>query len=174
MNKSNEISYHRNNHNTLKIAITILSLLLISSFTLSAQNSWKGGTLGAEQEWNNPKNWSENRVPDWRDETVIIQDVSSRSGYFPTVSTVVPEIGHLRLEGGATLMVANNGKLIVNGETTFNYGILNAGKLVNYGFVSIENTAMNPLENPRNNIINKGAFALIDQSQKIEYLAFSN
>lgn len=166
------VSEKESKHNfIIKTTITIVSLWLLVANTAFAQNSWIGGTPGAETEWNNPKNWSENRVPDWRDDIVIIQNVSSQSGHFPKVTKIAPEINHLKLEGGATLTVEKKGKLVVNGANTYNYGILNVGTLINYGFVSIENTALPPLENLENNIINRGAIALIDYTHDIKYLA---
>lgn len=154
-----------------RIAVTIVSFWLVSTNTIFSQNSWIGGTPGAEQEWNNPKNWSENHVPDWSDDIVIIQDVSSQSGFFPIIKKSVHPIGHLRLEGGARLVIEKNGKLEVNGANTYNYGIINIGKIVNYGFVAINNTAYEALENPNNSIINRGEFAMIDSTHRVEYLA---
>lgn len=149
--------------NRVIFVITTLSLWLVSN-TAIAQNSWIGGTPGSETEWSNPKNWSENRVPDWSDESVIIADIRTQSGFFPTISKEVNEIGHLRLEGGAILTIGVNGKLIINGSDTYNFGILNIGSIINYGFVSIKNTGLTPLENIDKNIENKGAFAFIDNN----------
>ncbi|MEM6965966.1 MAG: hypothetical protein AAF573_14460 [Bacteroidota bacterium] len=171
--KTLSIHLEKNNkhHFAIRVVITILSFWLLVANTTVAQNSWLGGTPGAETEWNNPKNWSENRVPDWRDDVVIIGNVSSQSGHFPKVTEKTPEISHLRLDGGATLTIEKEGSLIVNGANTHNYGIVNVGTLVNYGFVSIENTALPALENLENRIINRGAIALIDYTHNTTYLA---
>ncbi len=155
------------------LAITTILLCFVAN-AIIAQNSWIGGTPGAESEWSNPKNWSENKVPDWSDESVIISDVSTQSGFFPIISNEVAEIPHLRLEGNSTLTIAKNGKLIINGSDTYNFGILNVGSVINYGYVSIQNTGLSPLENNAKNIENRGAFAFLDDSNNIKYLAINN
>ena len=145
--------------NQISIILVFLSLTLAQ--TIFAQNTWIGGTPGAENDWNNPQNWSLNRVPDDADLVVIVADVSTQSGFFPIVKNVVPEIAFLNIEGGATLTILNTGKLIVNGENTFNYGIQNTGTILNAGKLIIEKTALSPLAEAKNNIINTGNFAFM-------------
>ena len=67
--------------NNILHALSTITLCFVTNIII-AQNSWIGGTPGAENEWNNPKNQSENKVPDWSDESVIISDISSQSGFF--------------------------------------------------------------------------------------------
>lgn len=163
----------KNPKNNILLALTTFILCLATNIT-KAQNSWIGGTPGAETEWSTPKNWSENRVPDWRDESVIISDVSTQSGFFPIISKEVAEIPHLRLEGNSTLTISKNGILIINGSDTYNFGILNIGRVINYGYISIQDTGLSPLENTEKNIENRGAFAFIDSNNTIKYLATVN
>ncbi|MFN0014606.1 MAG: hypothetical protein ACKVU2_08665 [Saprospiraceae bacterium] len=74
---------------------------------------WKGGTPGMESNWNNPKNWSNNRVPD-AFANVVIPDVSSRSRTFPVIDRKGAEVGSLTLESGSSLVVLNSGSLKVH------------------------------------------------------------
>ena len=151
-------------------SITIL-LLLNVTFSSQAQNIWQGGTPGAETNWNNPKNWSKNRVPDWSDTYVIIPDVSSQSGQFPEVKNQVPTIASLSVEGGAKLMIRKKGNLTIDGGSTYNFGILNTGKLLNEGKITVHNTALEPLENPNNPILNKGGAIAFYGKDNVEWLA---
>ncbi len=140
--------------------LTLTCLFLASS--VMAQNTWKGGIPGAETDWNNPRNWSEGRLPDWSDDLVIIPNVRSQSGYFPIVKTPVPDIACLSIEGGAKITILSSGHLTINGESTFNYGILNTGEVFNSGYLTILETALSPLANHAENIYNNGIFVMDD------------
>ena len=134
--------------------------LFISVFSFSigmtAQNIWKGGTPGAETEWMNPRNWSENEIPDWTDEVVIIPDVSAQTGFFPIIRNTVPEINYLAIEAGAQITIDVKGALTIDGKHTYNYGILNIGNLYNKGHLVVQNTALSPLGTKKNTIHNTG------------------
>ena len=133
---------------------------LFFATTIFTQNVWKGGTPGAETNWNHPRNWSENRLPDWSDEMVVIPDVSSQTGYFPVVKNQVPEIACLSVESGAKVTIAHTGHLTINGETTYNYGIINTGEVFNTGHLTILATALPPLVSQAANIYNQGVFVM--------------
>ncbi len=128
--------------NFLKIALsksTLVFLLLGCTYCLSAQNVWKGGTIGKPDQWNVASNWSKNRVPDWS-ETVVIPDVRSQSGYFPIIDQAVPVIAHLEIQANANLLIASKGVLQVDGLSTANCGILLQGTLLVEGYLDIMNT----------------------------------
>ena len=125
----------------------VLIVLLIQTFNaVNAQNFWKGGTPGQETEWNVAKNWSENRVPDWTQD-VIIPDVSTSSGYFPIIEDEVEPIAHLEIQSNAILTIHPEGKLMVDGISTFNTGITLIGEIDVDGDLEIKNTALNAVEN---------------------------
>ena len=88
--------------------------LLGNSSQLKAQkiNCWKGGTPGQATNWNCPKNWSIYQVPD-AFQNVIIPDVSSGSGVYPTISEDGLEVNELALESGACLTIESSGGLNV-------------------------------------------------------------
>jgi len=131
----------------MKNLIVILVVLVSQSFnSVDAQNIWKGGTPGQETEWNLAKNWSENRVPDWT-EDVIIADVSTNSGYFPIIDKEVEPIAHLEIQSNATLTILPQGKLMIDGMSTFNTGITLIGKIDIDGDLEVKNTALNAIEN---------------------------
>ena len=123
-------------------ALFLFCLALFTGFALSAQNRWVGGTPGTETDWLQPRNWSKNRVPDWTDSVVLIPDVSTQSGFFPVVSTIVPAIPHLFVASGAKLVLKPSGDLTIDGATTYNHGILLYGEIINSGHLTIQNTGL--------------------------------
>ena len=126
---------------------SILFVLLTLSLTsLEAQNIWCGGTPGNETNWNVAKNWSDNRVPDWTKE-VIIPDVSTCSGYYPIIDSEVEPIAHLEIQSNARLTILPKGKLIIDGDSTFDAGITLLGDIKVGGNLEIINTAMSAIDN---------------------------
>ncbi len=138
----------------------IMIALLFLSVQIHAQNYWLGGAIGQETNWNHPANWSENHVPDWADLAVVIPNVESQSGYFPEISNEVPEIPYLLIEGGAYVTILESGHLVIDGGTTYNYGIHNVGSIFNGGQLTILKTAMDHFAEPRDNVYNYGVIAL--------------
>ena len=128
------------------LMIVLIVLVAQSLNSVNAQNIWKGGAIGHETGWNVAKNWSENRVPDWR-EDVIIKDISTNSGYFPVIDSEVEPIAHLEIQSNAILTIEPEGKLLVDGVSTFNSGITLIGNLHLDGDLEIKNTALNAIEN---------------------------
>jgi len=110
-------------------------------------NSWKGGTPGQEANWSCAKNWSANRVPD-AFQNVIIPDVSSGSGVYPTIKDGGLEVNALILESGAALEIAKKGSLTVvtsldkygSGEMEVN-GALYVPSSIYAGGMSLQSTA---------------------------------
>ncbi len=62
--------------------------------------------------WNCPKNWSTNKVPDGF-QNVIIPDVSTGSGAYPSIKSGGLEVNALTLESGATLKIEKQASLTV-------------------------------------------------------------
>jgi hypothetical protein len=144
----------------MKNLIMSFSLCLIAIlFTtdLRAQNYWKGGTPGNETNWNIAKNWSQNQVPDWS-EDVIIPDVSSQSGYFPVITQVIDAIPHLVIHSSAIVTVVERGRLVIDGQSTFNCGILLNGKLISHDEIDIVNVGQADIDQQKGElfIINAG------------------
>lgn len=109
--------------------------------TVSAQNYWRGGFPGNEKDWNTAQNWNQNKVPDWT-QNVIIPDVSAQSGYFPVINELVNPIPHLEIQGNALLTILDSGKLVIDGKTTFNSGLVMVGDILAKGDIEILNTAL--------------------------------
>ncbi|MBI1227536.1 MAG: hypothetical protein GC192_20050 [Bacteroidetes bacterium] len=93
---------------------TICMFLFGSLTQIQAQkiNIWKGGTPGQTTNWNCPKNWSANQVPD-AFQTVIVPDVTTGSGFYPCINEEGPEVNALVLESGASLTITRDGALEV-------------------------------------------------------------
>ena len=128
----------------LPVALCLAALFFVS--TLAAQNYWVGGTPGKESDWNTAKNWSQNRIPDWTQD-VIIPDVSTQSGYFPIIDSDVDPIPHLAIYSNAILTILREGKITIDGKTTFNSGLYLVGKIISKGDVVIINTALIEIDN---------------------------
>lgn len=97
----------------IRLGLVALSLALATAGTLAQKiNTWKGGTPGRETNWNCPKNWNANAVPDAFSD-VVIPDVSTsthampviRSGRFEANALLVRAGAHLTIETGAMLVV---------------------------------------------------------------------
>ena len=104
---------------TNKFFFAAITLFFLGNATFcQAQkiNFWKGGTPGQETNWNCAKNWSPNKVPDGF-QNVIIPDVSTGSGVYPTIMSSGLEVNALTLESGATLKIEKQASLIIH--TTF-------------------------------------------------------
>jgi len=151
----------------IKVTFLFMLVSLTSSF---AQNittaTWVGGTPGGERNWQDYRNWDNQKVPTWTT-TVIIPDVQSKSGFFPTIETTVAEIEHLKIESDATLLILKGGSLTNNGESTYKDGLLNFGRLHIDGILKIMNTAMTAINNEKGLIQNIGKIELHEVNQTI-------
>ncbi len=96
------------------------------------QNVWIGGTPGQENSWNQFTNWSLNRVPDYTDH-VLIPMQESRLMFNPVIDESVQPIAVLEIESGANLTISNNGTLTIDGQYTYNYGIILFGDILGAG-----------------------------------------
>ena len=92
----------------------IIALLTLTTTILTAQKTitWIGGTPGKETQWNEPRNWSNNKVPDEFSD-VIIPDVSTTTFSFPIISEDIVEVNSLKIYTGASLKVESNARLLV-------------------------------------------------------------
>lgn len=146
-------------NNAKSVFFFLACILLINTFC-QGQNIWKGGFPGDETNWDNPRNWSENQIPDWADLEVLIPNVESNSGYFPTIKNEVPEINYLNIQSGAQIIIQSTGVLTINGEMTYNHGIQNIGELHNHGKLIVKETALTPFTHPEKNIHNNGMVSI--------------
>ena len=169
---------HQLNQFIMKTVIQLFGIslvLLCISVQTNAQNYWKGGTPGAETDWNNPRNWSMNHVPNWADNLVIIPDVSTKSRHYPIIKGKTDDISSLEVQGNAMLIILAKGKLKVNGAYTFNYGIANAGTIVNNGSVFVKNAALGNYDDRNGIVENSGEIAFQKtKKQDIEVVAAIN
>ncbi len=152
------------------IILTSFLFVFLTNTNSIAQNYWLGGFPGQETEWNQPRNWSENRVPDLSQDAIIIPNVSTESGYFPVLKNEVPSIASLEIQSGASLSILKEGKLSIDGIQTFNYGLLLIGDLKNAGFIKIDNTGLSRIEGNIHHLKNEG-FVLLGDLKEMEGLA---
>jgi len=111
------------------IVKTISTLFFLSICNAThAQTIWEGGTPGCEHDWNHARNWNTDRVPEIFDD-VTIPDLSTKGKNYPIITRPIDEIAYLVLYSGAELTVKGNGVLIVDGQSTYNYGVYLQGKL---------------------------------------------
>ncbi|MCO6492757.1 MAG: hypothetical protein J5I98_30340 [Phaeodactylibacter sp.] len=130
--------------------IILISCLALFSFTAFAQNTWIGGTPGRETDWLEARNWSKQRVPGW-DDNVLIPHLWHSN--YPMVSAAVPPIAHLEVEGGARLSIKTGGQLSVDGNSTYNTGILLIGKIDNSGVLSVAHPAQEAIAGNSGNLL---------------------
>ena len=131
---------------------TLITLLVLTAATTVAQNTWIGGAPGHETDWMDARNWTRQRVPEWND-NVLIPHLWHHN--YPKVSTNVPAIAHLEVEGGAQLNITSEGHLLIDGRNTHNSGVLLIGNIVNEGSLAINSTALEAIDGKRHNLANR-------------------
>lgn len=97
-----------------KITISVILLAcMVYSTALFSQRTliWKGGAPGQETQWQCPRNWSGNHIPDEFSD-VTIPDVSTSSKAYPVLKDVAG-INSLRVESNAMLTITPEGQLTV-------------------------------------------------------------
>lgn len=147
---------------TLSIILSItFSILTIN--TINSQNIWKGGTPGSETKWEEPRNWSDNKVPGSFD-SVIIPDLSSQGNFYPVIQSEVAPVAHIRIESGASLTLNSKGILNIDGSNTYNNGITLVGHLYNKGQINIIDPGMQAVEVLRNTR-SVGSIAILDSEK---------
>ena len=93
-----------------------LLIAILTTTIITAQNTvtWVGGTPGKTTNWEEAKNWSNQRVPD-EFSNVTIPDVSSTTFASPVIKSGRVELNALLLESNAQLTVQKEAKLVVYG-----------------------------------------------------------
>lgn len=126
------------------------------SFNLSSQslNYWVGGQPGAETAWDNPNNWSQHQIPDWT-QGVVIPNTESRGNFYPIIKNEIEPIAYLEIRNGAKIKVTSLGKLIIDGDATYNYGIFLVGTIFNAGEIEVENTGMDKIYIQNGRLVNE-------------------
>lgn len=119
----------------IAIAATLFSLLLATNLHAQKCATWKGGTPGRTTDWNCASNWKEGRVPN-EFSSVIIPDVSTTTGYHPSIASNVEAISSLQVLPGASLTIAESGALEVLNWTQ----VSNATQIVIAGYLTINST----------------------------------
>ena len=125
---------------------------------------WKGGTYGAETEWNEPKNWYNCFVPGWFDVVVISNDATD-GRYFPTISAFANDIAQLIVEKGSRLTICREGKLSVDGLDKKGLGIMNDGEIIVEGELTVHRTIFASVRN-KGYIFNSGSFAVDKKEER--------
>ena len=113
---------------------TLIAFFTLISVSNYAQNIWIGNTPGHETDWMEARNWSKQRVPGWND-SVLVPHLWHNN--YPKVSTRVPAIAHLEVEGGASLNINSGGYLPIDGSSTHNSGVLLTGRIYNEGTLAV-------------------------------------
>ncbi len=150
----------------LKAVFFLVSFFFFTQLNAQQVNYWKGGAIDGKHDWNNPKNWSLNKVPDWTNDMVVIEDVDSTTGCYPVIKGNTIAISHLKILGNAKLEISEGGKLKIDGFTTYNYGIELTGELINKGKLIIRDTGLDPVLDNHEGFDNQG-IALLDEQYLI-------
>ncbi|MCB9267373.1 MAG: hypothetical protein H6558_20310 [Lewinellaceae bacterium] len=151
--------------------LPVLSIVLLACFTAKAQVYWQGGFPGRETEWTEPRNWSTGQVPGWKDFAVIpYQD----HGFYPEVSSVVPLIQALAVRKEATLTIAPEGVLTIDGEGKEDEAIRLQGFLFNFGALILTEMELGPVESQLAHLDNQGVCSLVTDMGHIPLLSGEN
>ncbi|MCB0556556.1 MAG: hypothetical protein KDD02_23630 [Phaeodactylibacter sp.] len=144
--------------------LLFVSIFLIAGLATFAQSVWVGGAPGRTNDWMEPRNWQDQRVPGWEDNVMIPH---LWHDYYPEVNRPVPAIAHLEVEGGARLSITEKGYLPIDGGNTHNSGILLIGTIQNRGVVSIINTAEAPIDGQAGQLASQGDGRLIAEDNRL-------
>lgn len=122
---------------------------------------WRGGTIGAEHDWQQPLNWHNGCVPGWTDKVVIPGQTTA----CPSINCFVNDIAELVIMRGARLLICETGRLTVDGFFKKEVGILNNGELIVEGELTICRNQFCNIENA-GILRNHGSIAF-DMSEEI-------
>lgn len=128
----------------------ILMFGLFCCTLANAQWVWVGGTAGKATAWTEPRNWNLNRVPD---ESSSVRIPQLNQPFYPEIKESVPSIAHLEVAGGAELHILADGLLEIDGQYTYDSGILLIGKIHNHGLITVFNTAQREIAGNEGNLI---------------------
>jgi hypothetical protein len=115
-------------------------LALTQVNVLRAQQTaiWKGGFPGQENNWNCPRNWNLQKVPDANCHTVIPMLLSEQKNY-PVLSSPDQEVYSLVIEANAELTILPNGKIHILGLSPYDKPFWNSGTLKLSGTLQLPN-----------------------------------
>jgi hypothetical protein len=130
---------------------------------ITVPHYWCGGTEGVENEWNEPQNWYNRRIPGWFDE-VIISGEHTLLSYFPIISDFVTDVAMIKVLPGGQLFISRHGKLSIDGLHKKPIGLQNYGRVQVEGELTIHRMNKTNIFN-RGFIRNNGSIAL-DKSEK--------
>lgn len=142
----------------------IIIFALLSCSYLNAQWVWVGGTPGKPSDWMEPRNWNLNRVPD---EGSSVRIPQLNQPFYPEIKENVPPVAHLLVDGGAELHIMKNGLLQIDGQDTYDAGILLIGKIYVHGLIAVYNTAQEEIAGNEGNLI-----TYTDEGQLTFYLSY--
>ena len=137
----------------MKTLINLIAILSLFQLPAQAQMVWKGGSPGQETQWNEPDNWSQNRIPAAND-LVIIPNTGGE--YDPVIDQPIAPIYFLEIQGGASLHILSTGILVVDGGNSPEDGILLVGDLVNEGYIQLKGSTSPQIAGHPENIYSTG------------------
>lgn len=125
---------------------------------ITVPHYWRGGTNGDENDWNQPMNWYNRRVPGWFD-IAVINGAFTRWNCYPVINEFANDISQLIIEPGGRLVISEHGKLSIDGLAKKNLGIVNEGEIYIEGELSVHRTILASVRN-LGMILNSGSFAI--------------
>ncbi|MGB1318653.1 MAG: hypothetical protein ACPG5W_10615 [Flavobacteriales bacterium] len=124
-------------------------------------NHWLGGALGAENAWEEGRNWSLGSTPD-EDTHVVIEWSNSGHNQQPVI-TLEANAASVKVFAGATLVIQKTGNLLIDGEFIYSEGIsLYGGNVKNKGVVHLQNLATDVAEQLVQNLTKEGEVILAE------------
>lgn len=142
----------------------IIAILTFSTSLIVAQNTvtWIGGTPGNETSWDEPRNWSDNKIPN-ENSIVIIKYANSGHNAQPVITEKV-EVASIEVQANAQLTIKKDAELIIDGSFTYSEGIsVYGGEVINKGTVHLYSLSVDVTEDYLNQIQNTGYVFMEDQ-----------
>lgn len=94
-------------------ATMMFALQLNAQTSISLTHTWLGTVEGDEQNWDNPRNWSQGMVPSDIDVVVIPLLRRKDGAKYPVIDTEV-QVGSLQVHPRAGVMIVSTGTMVIN------------------------------------------------------------
>lgn len=121
----------------------------MADYHSTSLKTWIGGTRRRAESWSEPRNWFPHGTPSWTDKVVV----GGYGRHRCAIDAVVDDVSALSILAGAKLIIAERGRLAVDGLLADPLGLLGdsglhiAGILEVRGRLALRNAALRGIRN---------------------------